>query len=264
MTVLTATNLSVAYGDVEIFSDVNLRVDDSARIGIVGPNAAGKTTLLKLLVGDLEPDTGTVHLTRSAQLGYVAQHPTWSSSGTIKDELMSAFGPLLALEQELEDAARAIQNAANGEGKQAENHYAGLLERFERQGGYTYANDLERVAFGVGLSRQHLDLPAATASGGEGTRAALAKALLTQPDLLVLDEPTNYLDLAGLAPETLSERSRLIMTYALCGFANLGSLGIMLGGLGAMAPERREEIVALGFKSILSGTLATCMTGSML
>jgi len=79
----------------------------------------------------------------------------------------------------------------------------------------------------------------------------------------VLNELVAYLDLARLPPETLSERSRLIMTYALCGFANFGSLGIMIGGLGAMAPERRGEIVALGMKSILSGTLATLITGAV-
>ena len=79
----------------------------------------------------------------------------------------------------------------------------------------------------------------------------------------ILNELVAYLNLAALDPALLSERSRLIVTYALCGFANLGSLGIMLGGMGSMAPERRDEIVSLGFKSILSGTLATCMTGAV-
>jgi CNT family concentrative nucleoside transporter len=79
----------------------------------------------------------------------------------------------------------------------------------------------------------------------------------------VLNEFLAYLELARLPKEALSDRSRLIMTYALCGFANLGSLGIMLGGLGAMAPERRGEIVGLGMKSIVAGTIATCMTGAV-
>ena len=79
----------------------------------------------------------------------------------------------------------------------------------------------------------------------------------------ILNELLAYLELTGLPEGTLSERSRLIMTYALCGFANFGSLGIMIGGLGAMAPERRREIVGLGMKSILAGTLATLMTGAV-
>jgi concentrative nucleoside transporter, CNT family len=79
----------------------------------------------------------------------------------------------------------------------------------------------------------------------------------------VLNELLAYLDLAALPPETLSERSRLILIYAMCGFANFGSLGIMIGGMGAMAPERRGEIVSMGMKSIVSGTIATCMTGAV-
>lgn len=79
----------------------------------------------------------------------------------------------------------------------------------------------------------------------------------------IFNEFVAYLELAALPPEALSERSRLIMTYALCGFANFGSLGIMIGGMGAMAPEKRGEIVSLGLKSILAGVMATCMTGAV-
>jgi CNT family concentrative nucleoside transporter len=79
----------------------------------------------------------------------------------------------------------------------------------------------------------------------------------------VLNEFVAYLQLAAVPAEALSERSRLIMTYALCGFANLGSLGIMLGGLGTMVPERRDDITSLGMKSIVAGTLATCLTGAI-
>ena len=79
----------------------------------------------------------------------------------------------------------------------------------------------------------------------------------------VLNEFIAYLELAALAPGTLSTRSMIIMMYALCGFANFGSLGIMIGGLGSMAPERKDEVVALGMKSIVAGTLATCMTGAV-
>lgn len=80
----------------------------------------------------------------------------------------------------------------------------------------------------------------------------------------VLNELIAYQDLASLGENVLSERSRLIMTYAMCGFANLGSLGIMIGGMGAMAPERRNEIVSLGMRSIVAGTISTCMTGAVI
>ena len=198
MTVLSAANLALAYGDVEIFSGVNLKVEDSARIGIVGHNGSGKSTLLKLLVGELEPDAGAVHLTRGARVGYVPQDPESPSSGTIREQLMTAFQELRRLETDLELAASKLEQLEPKERALAETHYSALLDRYEASGGYSYLHTLERVATGVGLSPESLELPAVTASGGEGTRAALAKALLSSPDVLVLDEPTNYLDLAGL------------------------------------------------------------------
>ena len=103
--------------------------------------------------------------------------------------------------------------------------------------------------------------PLAWAIGIPWHESAVAGSLLGTKT--ILNDLVAYLNLSALGPEDLSEQSRLIITYALCGFANLGSLGIMLEGLGAMAPERREEIVSLGFKPILSGTMATCMTGAV-
>ena len=103
--------------------------------------------------------------------------------------------------------------------------------------------------------------PVTWSIGVPWSEAATAGSLLGTKT--VLNELVAYLNLASLETGVLSDRSRLIMTYALCGFANLGSLGIMIGGMGAMVPERRAEIVSLGFKSILSGTLATCMTGAV-
>ena len=198
MTVISAANLALAYGDVEIFSGVDLRVEDNGRIGIVGPNGSGKSTLLKLLVGELEPDAGSVHITRDARVGYVPQDPESPPSGTIRDQLMTAFQELRRLETELESAASKLEQPVPKERERAEAHYSALLDRYEASGGYSYLHNLERVAAGVGLSSESLELPATTASGGEGTRAALAKALLSNPDVLVLDEPTNYLDLEGL------------------------------------------------------------------
>ena len=97
--------------------------------------------------------------------------------------------------------------------------------------------------------------------GIPGPETATAAALMGTKT--VLNEFIAYVDFAQLPEDALSPRSRLIMTYALCGFANFGSLGILIGGMGAMVPERRPEIVALGLRSILSGTLATCMSGAV-
>jgi CNT family concentrative nucleoside transporter len=101
--------------------------------------------------------------------------------------------------------------------------------------------------------------PVAWAMGIPWREAATAGSLLGTKT--VLNELLAYLELSRLSPEALSERSRLVMTYALCGFANLGSLGIMIGGLATIAPSRRDEVIALGPRSLVSGTLATCCTG---
>jgi CNT family concentrative nucleoside transporter len=104
--------------------------------------------------------------------------------------------------------------------------------------------------------------PVAWLIGIPWPEASAAGALLGTKT--ILNEFIAYVDLAGMPDGVLSPRSRMIMLYALCGFANLGSLGILIGGMGSMAPERRDEIVALGFKSILAGTMATCMTGAII
>ena len=195
MPLLTASKLAVSYGDFDLFSDVTLEVAERARIGLVGPNGGGKTSLLKVLVGDQQPNAGQVYRAGGVRVGYVPQVNRAATSGTIRDEVMVAFEELIELERAIADAAAEVTRS----GGDAERRYAALLSRYEAVGGFDYESSMQRVAAGVGLDDRTLDNAAATASGGELTRAALARALLSDPDLLVLDEPTNYLDFKGLA-----------------------------------------------------------------
>ena len=198
MPILSAQKLKLLFGEVEIFSDVSLEVNEHARIGIVGPNGGGKTSLLRMLLGELDSDAGAVIRGSSIRIGYVSQIPQSEAEGSLRDEIMTAFDDLIALEEGMAAAALDIQQTDGRESTQAENQYSSLVEQYEARGGYDYQNLMERVVVGVGLTLDTLDTPASVASGGQRTRAALAKALLADPDLLVLDEPTNYLDFPGL------------------------------------------------------------------
>ena len=198
MPVLTASQLRLLYGEVEIFSKVDLQVDEGSHVGIVGPNGGGKSSLIKLLVGQLPPDAGSVTWQNGINVGYVAQSPEQNAEGTLRDEVMSVFDRLRSVEDEMASSALEIQVASDQERRQAERKYASLLEEYEALGGYDYQHRFDQVVDGVGLPTETLDTPANAASGGERTRAALAKALLSDPDFLILDEPTNYMDFKGL------------------------------------------------------------------
>ena len=198
MPILTASNLALLFGEVEIFAGVDLIIDERDRIGIVGPNGAGKTSLIRILAGELEANAGTITWQRGIRLGYVPQRPAQATDGTIHDEVMQAFARLREIEDELASSALDIQVAEGTARRDAERRYDALLREFEALGGYEYEHRMERVLDGVGLPEETRATPAADASGGERTRAALARALLSDPDFLILDEPTNYLDFRGL------------------------------------------------------------------
>ena len=198
MPILTASNLTLLYGEIEIFANLDLQIDERDRIGIVGPNGAGKTSLIRILSGELEPNGGNVTWQRGVRIGYVPQTPAEAPEGTVHDEVMQAFTRLRQVEDELASSALDIQIAGDAARSDAERRYDSLLREFEALGGYDYEYRMERVLDGVGLPAETLATPASEASGGERTRAALARALLSDPDFLILDEPTNYLDFRGL------------------------------------------------------------------
>ena len=199
MPILSASKLSLSYGDSLIYSGISLDVAEKARIGMVGPNGAGKTSLIRMITGDIPPDSGKIYLPENIKIGYVPQIAPLSTRDTLRDEIKSAFSQLTSLESEIEDCLAKLSNSSPSDKELLEAKYASLVEQYDNQGGYSYLNELDRMVTGIGLHAETLDNPAHLASGGERTRAALAKALLANPDLLILDEPTNYLDLKGLS-----------------------------------------------------------------
>ena len=151
-----------------------------------------------MLLGQQNFDKGNIFVTERLNIGYVPQMALNQGDGTLKDHIMEAFADIIELESRIETSATKIQNSTSEQRTKAENKYADLIDLYETLGGYDYLNLSDRVIEGVGLKPDILHTKLSDASGGERTRASLAAALLTNPDLLILDEPTNYLDIRGL------------------------------------------------------------------
>ena len=177
------------FGGRTVLSDVSWVVGDNQRIGLCGPNGAGKTTLLRILARELEPDRGTLDISRDAMVGYLPQMVTGFGSRSLFAETSAALTELTGLEKEL----RALESRLDDEKSLA--RYAELQERFRARGGYSMEAEVARVLDGLGFARSDWEKPCETFSGGWQMRIALARLLLCRPQLLLLDEPTNHLDL---------------------------------------------------------------------
>jgi ATP-binding cassette, subfamily F, member 3 len=196
MPVLSATDLSKSFGPEDIFAGVSLSIPHRARIGMVGPNGVGKTTLLRILAGLDEPNSGTVQRSRGMRMGYLPQEAALQSENTLWQELLLVFKDLLALQKELARLEAQMTDAGQAPG--VLDTYGRLQAAFEHQGGYTFENRIRQTLMGLGFGSDDLHRPVDQLSGGQRTRAYLARLLLTEPDLLLLDEPTNHLDIAAI------------------------------------------------------------------
>jgi ATP-binding cassette subfamily F protein 3 len=203
MSLLDARDLAKSYGAHDIFQDVSISVAHQARIGLVGPNGVGKTTLLRLLAGIEQPDQGSLHRARGLDIGYLPQESTTSArlerdmDTPLWESTLAAFSGLLEMEARLAQLETAMADPHEAESAMA--RYGPLQETFERDGGYTFRSEAKRVLSGLGFTREEFQRPLRDLSGGERTRALLARLMLQDPDLLLLDEPTNHLDLEAVA-----------------------------------------------------------------
>ena len=201
MILLQAQNVARYFGADVLFENINLDIQDNSRIALVGRNGVGKTTLLKMIVGETEPDAGEIVKKHGITIGYLAQNSGLESSRTMLAEMESVFTYLKEMEQQihsLEEKMADPQLAGSPEYEQILRQYDQLQHDFKEQNGYGYENEIKAVLHGFQFEPTDFDRPVSSLSGGQKTRLALAKLLLEKRDLLILDEPTNHLDIDTL------------------------------------------------------------------
>ncbi|HEV8586722.1 MAG TPA: ABC-F family ATP-binding cassette domain-containing protein [Methylomirabilota bacterium] len=193
---ISVEGIAKSYGGQVLFRDLSWRIADRERIGLVGPNGVGKTTLCRILAGLEDPDAGQVSRPRATTVGYLAQEAAATAEGSVLGEALAGFADVWALEREMEEVAQALE-ATPSEALTA--RYGDLQHRFEALGGYRLESQAKAILSGLGFRPDELARPLTEFSGGWRMRAALARLLLVAPSLLLLDEPTNHLDLESLA-----------------------------------------------------------------
>lgn len=197
MTVLNVQNLSFSFGERELFSKVNFDINDKEKVGFVGANGVGKTTLFHLIRGELVPDQGEIVKSKDVKVGYMEQHTCSQKGRTLLDEILSVFDYLSEMEDELE---RINNDLLLGVGDSTENIRLQdeLTLKFQNEGGLTYKNRARSALTGLGFSESDFTMTTDKLSGGQRSKIALAKLLLSKSNLLLLDEPTNHLDIKSV------------------------------------------------------------------
>jgi len=189
----------MSFGTNTILDKVSFTLKESEKAALVGVNGAGKSTLFKIIAGELRPDSGEVFTAKGLKIGCLEQSSGLDSDRTVWDEMLTAFSSLTSMEEKLKLLEKNI-SVEKDETRISEmiREYDSLLARFSREGGYEYNSRIRGVLKGLGFPEGQFDLPVSALSGGQKTRLALAKLLLSEPDLLLLDEPTNHLDITAI------------------------------------------------------------------
>jgi ATP-binding cassette subfamily F protein 3 len=203
MSLITVSTLSKSFGAEDLFSGVTFSVAKGARLALVGPNGIGKTTLLRIIIGQEEPSGGAITRAKNLRIGYLSQEADFELRGVLWDVCLEPFADLIHMQGEVERLEIEMSDAAKREHsdeylRQALVRYGTVQHEFERRGGYVYQVRIKQVLTGLGFDPADFHMSLDHLSGGQRTRAHLARLLLSNPDLLLLDEPTNHLDIKAV------------------------------------------------------------------
>ncbi|MBR4540555.1 MAG: ABC-F family ATP-binding cassette domain-containing protein [Lachnospiraceae bacterium] len=196
--ILQVSNITKSFGTDVILSDVSFHIEANQKAAIVGINGAGKSTLLKIITGELKADKGTVSIQKDATLGILKQTQGLTDTNTIYEEVLSVKADLLALEENIRRTEHMLKTLSGDELEQALNRYSRMNQEFENANGYAIKSEITGCLKGLGFTEDEFGKSVSTLSGGQKTRVALAKLLLSKPDILMLDEPTNHLDMDAI------------------------------------------------------------------
>ena len=196
--VLSCHNISKSYGTDEILKDISFLINRGEKAAIIGSNGAGKSTLLKIITGEISRDSGEVITEKGAVMGYLAQYQGQDEEGSILEIVLSARKDLLLLEEQIRSMEEEMRRTAGDELEKLLERYHTASHQFERNGGHTFRSEAAGILKGLGFGEEEFGKTMQMLSGGQKTRVSLAKLLALQPDILLLDEPINHLDLSSI------------------------------------------------------------------
>ena len=197
--ILACHNINKSFGDHVIVRQGSFHIEEREKAALVGVNGAGKSTILKMIIGEELPDGGDITLARGKTLGYLAQHQDLLPGGTIYEELKSAREDIFEMERRIRAIELELKSLTDRELEERLETYNRLQSEFDARNGYACESEIVGVLKGLGFSEEDFSKKTDTLSGGQKTRVALGRLLLTTPDILLLDEPTNHLDLNSIA-----------------------------------------------------------------
>ncbi len=197
--ILSCSHIKKSFADEIVLSDVTFHLEDHEKAALIGTNGAGKTTLLKIIAGQLLPDSGEVTITRGKTFGYLAQQQDYDTDRSIYDEVKETKRQVIDREERIRYLEQAMKSAEGPALDHMYNEYSELERCFEQENGYAWQSEITGVLKGLGFTEEEFPRSVATLSGGQKTRLALGKLLLSRPDLILLDEPTNHCDIESVA-----------------------------------------------------------------